>query len=200
MYFRVKLPVCHSITSFLWFSFSFQHLSKALSVSKLLILKLTMSVKWVLCVAHQQAGNQRKKSFFKRTLPFGSALQTLLKEFKFQALLLSALILAQILTLQQSYNLRVAHPHEKVLKADNFALLPLAISIQFHFCTRSRLWLYSKFIPNPKARALARCWSIISALAQATRLLGRKTLSSPPLHLEDPVQWGPSSCVLQKQP
>lgn len=121
MYFRVKLPVCHSITSFLWFSFSFQHLSKALSVSKLLILKLTMSVKWVLCVAHQQAGNssQRKKSFFKRTLPFGSALQTVLKEFKFQALLLSALILAQILTLQQSYNLRVAHPHEKVLKADN---------------------------------------------------------------------------------
>lgn len=60
-----------------------------------------------------------EKYFFQTAFLFGSALQTLLEEFKFQTLLLSALTLTQILSLQQSYNLRVAHPHEKVLKADN---------------------------------------------------------------------------------
>lgn len=51
----------------------------------------------------------QKNLFFQTTLAFGSAFQILLKEFKLQALLLSALTLTQILSLQQSYNLKVAH-------------------------------------------------------------------------------------------
>lgn len=71
-------------------------------------------------MAYQQAGDssQGKNLFFQTALPFGSAFQTLLN-FEFQALLLSALTLTQILSLQQNYNLRAAHPREKVLKADN---------------------------------------------------------------------------------
>lgn len=67
-----------------------------------------MSSEYYMWSTNKQEILRGKKSFFKTALPFGSALQTLLKEFKFQALLLLVLTLTKILSLQQSYNLRVA--------------------------------------------------------------------------------------------
>lgn len=66
----------------------------------------------------------RGQILFQIILPFGSAFQTLLK-FKLQALLLSALTLTQILSLQLNFNLRhcTTQPHEKVLKAENILQL-----------------------------------------------------------------------------